>query len=65
MSIATEKAGLTKEIKRLEELNSTYHRDGFTKFIEDELQRLRGERIGLECWKQKKDIDRLRRRKKT
>ena len=57
-------AGLTREINRLEKLNNTYHKDGFTKFIRDEMTRLRGIKIDLQIEKEKEDIN-CRNRRKT
>ena len=58
-------AKLNYRIRKLEQLNEVYHRDGFTKFIDDEITRLRGLIIDWTLYKEKKDSDRSRRRKKT
>ena len=58
-------AALIKEMARLDRINLIYKEDGNSKFIDDEINRLRGLVIDLQNEKEKKDFDRRRRRQKT
>ena len=63
MNLGTQKATVTKEINRLEELQKLYMCDGFAKFVDNELRRLHGVKEDLEQQTAEEELKKKRKKR--